>query len=77
MNENEAISKINIELGKAKKKHPNWPHDLLHQIAIVNEESGEATKAVLHYAYENGSEEDIKKELIQTAAMCIRMLSKL
>jgi len=43
----------------------------------MQEEAGEVTKAVLHYAYEKGSIIDVKKELIQTAAMCIRMLNSL
>ena len=62
------------EYGKAIVKHPDWPEDILHQIAIVNEESGEATRAALHVEYENGSIEDLREELVQTAAMCIRML---
>jgi len=68
---------IDAELNKAKQKHPDYPDDMFRQVAIINEESGEATKAVLHYHYENGSIENIKKELIQTAAMCMRMLEKL
>lgn len=68
---------IETELNKAIKKHPNYPDDMFRQVAIMNEEAGEATKAVLHYHYENGSIKEIKKELIQTAAMCIRMLNYL
>ncbi len=67
-------SPIEVELNRAKKKHPNYPNDMFRQVAIMNEEAGEVTKAVLHYHYENGSIEDVKKELIQTAAMCMRML---
>ena len=43
---------IESEYQRALKKHPNWPDDLFRQIAIVNEEAGEATKAVLHFFYE-------------------------
>lgn len=71
------INQVIEELKKAEKKHPNWPADILHQIAIMNEEAGEATRAALHLVYENGSKEDLKKELIQTAAMCLRMLKSL
>jgi len=73
----EKYTLIDAELTKAKQKHSDYPDDMFRQVAIINEESGEATKAVLHYHYENGSIEDIKKELIQTAAMCMRMLEKL
>jgi len=58
-------------------KHPEWPTDMFRQLAIMNEEAGEVTKAVLHYHYEQGSLEDVKSELIQTAAMCMRMLENL
>ena len=68
---------IEAELQRAIKKFPTFPDDIFHQIAIVNEESGEATRAVLHYQYEGGGLEDVRIELIQTAAMCIRMLDKL
>jgi len=70
-------NKIDAELTKAKTKHPNYPESLFEQLAIMQEEAGEVTKAVLHYFYERGSKEDIKKELIQTAAMCMRMLENI
>jgi len=65
------------ELIKAHKKHPDFPKDIMHQIGIVNEEVGEATKACLNYLYEGQPKENIEKELIQTGAMCIRMLQHL
>lgn len=77
MLESKIVSEILIELNKAEEKHPNWPKDILHQIAIVNEESGEATRAALQFTYENGTKEELKEELIQTAAMCVRMLKNL
>lgn len=70
-------SAIDIELKRAEKIHPNYPYDIFRQLAIIQEEAGEVTKAVLHFVYEKGSIEDIKEELIQTAAMCIRMLEAL
>ncbi|WP_299122361.1 hypothetical protein [uncultured Tenacibaculum sp.] len=77
MTESLAIRKIKEELNKAEIMHPNWPKDILHQIAIVNEESGEATRAALQFEYEGGKIEEVEKELIQTAAMCIRMLKNI
>lgn len=68
---------IERELEKAERQHPAWPPNIFEQVAIMNEEAGEVTKAVLHYKREGGSLRDIKKELIQTAAMCMRMLQNL
>ena len=83
------------EIEHAEKKHPFWPTSLLHQVAILNEESGEVTKSVLHITewekakFEHNSTRQIQKEelerfytelekeLAQTAAMAIRMLSNL
>ena len=65
------------ELTRAEKKHPEWPEDMFRQVAIMNEEAGEVTKAVLHLHYENGSIEKVKEELVQTAAMCMRILKNL
>lgn len=75
--EQQIVKEIITELESAEKKHPLFPTDILHQIAIVNEESGEATRASLHVVYEKGSKQAVKEELIQTAAMCIRMLKNL
>ncbi len=71
------FAKIDRELTRAEHKHPNFPTDLFHQLAIMQEEAGEVTKAVLQYNYENGSIDHIREELIQTAAMCVRMLQNL
>jgi Flp pilus assembly protein CpaB len=71
------FAEVDSELKRAKLKHPNWPTDKLHQMAIVNEEAGEATRATLHLIYEDGTPERVKTELVQTAAMCIRMLENL
>ena len=65
---------IDAELRRAKKKHPDWPDDLYVQLAVMQEEAGEVAKAILDFSFHKGPAEDIKKELIQTAAMCMRML---
>ncbi len=70
-------SEIDAELNRAKQKHPNWPKGMFQQLAIMQEEAGEVTKAVLHYHYEGGTIEHVKEELVQTAAMCMRMLENL
>lgn len=73
----EIIIMITEELQSACKKFPEWPEDPIHAVAIVNEEAGEAVKATLQWVYEpsKGTKwEDIEGELIQTAAMAIRMI---
>jgi NTP pyrophosphatase (non-canonical NTP hydrolase) len=71
------FDEIQQELERAEKKHPDFPSDMFRQVAIINEEAGEVAKAVLDYHYENGYLEDIKQELRQTAAVCMRMLEAL
>ena len=70
-------SDIDRELNRAKEIHPDFPDDMFRQVTIMNEEAGEVNKAVLHYHYEDGCITDVRKELIQTAAMCMRMLENL
>ena len=74
MKKSEIFESIEEELQRAKKKHPNWPDNIFKQIAIVQEEAGEAVRACLHLEDKHGGEFDIHNELIQTAAMCVRML---
>ena len=74
MTERQAIRAIIAEHYRAECLHPDWPADIIHAVAIVAEESGEAVRAALQYVYEDGSLEDLRVELVQTAAMCIRTL---
>lgn len=68
---------IDKELMRAEKKHPLWPKDLFQQLAIMQEEAGEVTKAVLDYHFSSDTLQHIKEELIQTAAMCMRMIKNI
>lgn len=77
MEQHLVIEKIVEELKRAEEKHPVYPNNIFEQLAIMQEEAGEVTKAVLHHTYENASLEDVRDELIQTAAMCIRMLKNM
>lgn len=65
---------VAAELNRAKKLHPVWPKDQVHQVAIVVEEAGEALKAALNYQDHGKSFKEIYKEMIHTAAMCERWL---
>lgn len=71
------LTDIVIELERAKKLHPNWPADIIHAVAVVAEESGEAVRAALNMHYQGGSIADLRTELVQTAAMCVRMIENL
>jgi len=66
---------VRAELDRAKEKHRGFPSDPIHGVAIVQEESGEAMRAAIQAMYEGGDPAAIEKELIQTAAMCLRMLA--
>lgn len=71
------LVQIQAELAKAETKHPNWPTCLFRMDSIINEEKGEVSRAINQYDMEGGSKQAIKDELIQTAAMCVRMLKML
>lgn len=69
---------ISKELVNARQKHPIFPDDIVHMVAIMQEEAGEATRASLRYYYdEGGTLAELKEEIIQTAAMCLRVLENL
>jgi NTP pyrophosphatase (non-canonical NTP hydrolase) len=70
------IRAVTYEVGKASKKFPTWPSDPLHASAVVEEECGELTKAILETIYEPHKSDvgDVREEAIQTAAMAIRFL---
>ena len=67
------------ELDKALAKFPAYPNDPLHAIAILGEEFGELTKAVLQHTYEphKATINDIRAEAIQTAAMAFRFIASI
>ena len=70
---------VEAELGRALSKFPNWPTDPLHAVAVLGEEFGELTQAVLQSVYEpeKSSPEEVRKEATQVAAMALRFLSSL
>lgn len=69
-----ATDLIFSELRKAEEKHPGWPDDVIHAVAIMVEEAGEAMQAALDVHYRGRDIEDLRIELAQTGAMAIRAL---
>jgi NTP pyrophosphatase (non-canonical NTP hydrolase) len=43
---------VQAELARAVAKFPTWPTDPLHALAVLGEEFGELTKAMLQHTYE-------------------------
>ena len=77
MNRKDIINEILIELQRAESRHRVFPIDIIRQVAIMSEESGEVVRAANQFDNEGGSLEDVRKELIQTAAACIRVIENL
>ena len=68
---------ITEELKKAMLKFPECPVDPLHAVAIIGEEFGELTKAILQRTYEPEEYvtiDEIYGEAIQVSAMVARFL---
>jgi hypothetical protein len=66
---------IAAEVERAVAKFPTWPTDPLHALAVLGEEFGELTKAMVQLTYEphKTSAEEVKIEAIQTVAMALRL----
>ena len=71
------IDLIIEEYERACGIHPAWPTDLIHQVAIVAEESGEAVQAALNHVYYDKPLDLVRNELIHTGAMAVRALVNL
>lgn len=63
-----------VELCRAKRLYPEWPKDLVHQVAIMVEEAGEASDADMDVTK---TISDVRVELAQTIAMCLRVLENM
>ena len=68
------VNMIRDELERAERKFPDWPKDIIHAAAIVQEESGELIRASLNYYYGKTDMGLVLKEAVQSGAMCIRFL---
>lgn len=76
LKEETIIMSIFAEVAKAEFKHPQFADGFVDQAAVIGEESGEVLRAALQNKYEGGAPEEIVKEVIQTAATCIRFLKE-
>lgn len=71
-------SEILNEVKYAERKHPVFPTDVIYKAALLGEESGEACREANLMRMENkGSVENFKKEVIQTACICYRILASM
>lgn len=72
-------AQIEAEVERAVAKFPTWPTDPLHALAVLGEEYGELTKAMLQLTYEphKSTAEEVRKEALQTAAMALRLFRSL
>jgi len=70
---------ISEELTRAKAKFPDWPTDPMHALGVLSEEHGEVAKDCLQLVYEPSKTnlDNLRKEVIQLAAMCHRFLESL
>lgn len=73
------IRPILLEVMRSIRKFPTWPTDPLHALAVLGEEFGELTKAMVQLTYEphKTSAEEVQKEALQTAAMALRLCHSL
>lgn len=74
MNKGQALELIESEYQKAIKKFPSFPVDIIHQVNIQAEESGEAVKAASEHFWAGGDIKRVEQELAHAGAMAIRCL---
>ena len=73
------LDAIRREMTRAEEIHPNYPMDPLRQTALMCEEAGEALKEAINLTRprahnQKRSRQKLRREVIQTAVMAIRML---
>ena len=73
------VLEVMAEIERALAKFPTWPSDPIHAVAVLGEEFGELTRAVLQSTYEPHKAQpgDVRAEAVQTAAMALRFLASL
>lgn len=71
------LTELDAELRSAERVFPFWPDDVIHGVAIVAEEGGESLRAANQVHWDGLSPLELRKELVQTGAMCIREIHEL
>lgn len=76
---NSNMPTVLAEVDRAMRKFPTWPTDPLHALAVLGEEYGELTQAVLQTTYEphKSNTGDVRTEAVQVAAMALRFIASL
>lgn len=77
----QVFTEVWSELERAKVAHPRYPDDPLRRICLIGEEFGEAMKEAVDYTrpkldreFAYATRKRLYDELVQTAAMTVRML---
>ncbi len=76
-NDDRSIVEILLELARARELHHDFPSDIIHQVAILSEETGEAIQAANNYVHDGDSLDLLREEVIHTGAMALRVLQNL
>lgn len=73
------IDDVLNEVNRAERKHPKWPDNVAYGILIVGEEYGEAMREAVKIQMNeaDANKENLRMELVHTAATCLRMLKNL
>ncbi|MGE4564207.1 MAG: hypothetical protein AB7F32_05005 [Victivallaceae bacterium] len=69
-----AVKAILDELERAKKIHPEYPRNAVMRAIKVTKAAVEVIKSAHDLKVGDGTDDEVKTKLIQTAAMCLRML---
>ena len=69
-----SLSLVMDEIKIAEEKWPIWPENKYEGIAIITEELGELSQAILRHEKENGAAYEILLEAVQVACTSIRFI---
>ena len=74
------LERIDMLIGSINRENDNqihkWgvqTHSIFEWLAYATEELGELAKAISEQQYRNGSREEVFKEAIQTATLCLKI----
>jgi len=64
---------VQLEHALQIEKWGNQTHSLFEWLTYATEELGELAKAIAELTYRNGSANDVFKEALQTATLCLKI----